>query len=83
MGEWGGLPQKYNGVSDACILVDKNTGDIYVAGLWMHGLLDKDGKWIEGLNEVARSGHTSGKKRLPTRNRTKRNLSVYDSEKYG
>lgn len=51
MGEWGGLPQKYNGVSDACILVDKNTGDIYVAGLWMHGLLDKDGKWIEGLNE--------------------------------
>ncbi len=51
MGEWGGLPQKYNGVSDACILVDKNTGDIYVAGLWMCGLLDKDGKWIEGLNE--------------------------------
>ena len=51
MGEWGSLPQKYNGVSDACILVDKNTGDIYVAGLWMHGLLDKDGKWIEGLNE--------------------------------
>ena len=51
MREWGGLPQKYNGVSDACILVDKNTGDIYVAGLWMHGLLDKDGKWIVGLNE--------------------------------
>ena len=51
MREWGGLPQKYNGVSDACILVDKNTGDIYVAGLWMHGLLDKNGKWIEGLNE--------------------------------
>lgn len=51
MGEWGGLPQKYNGVSDACILVDRKTGDIYVAGLWMHGLLDKDGKWIEGLNE--------------------------------
>ena len=44
MREWGGLPQ-------TCILVDKNTGDIYVAGLWMHGLLDKDGKWIEGLNE--------------------------------
>lgn len=50
MGEWGGLPQKYNGVSDACILVDKNTDDIYVAGLWMHGLLNQDGKWIEGLN---------------------------------
>ncbi|MDU1891548.1 MAG: exo-alpha-sialidase [Dysgonomonas sp.] len=52
MGEWGGLPQKYNGVSDACILVDEFTGDIFVAGLWMHGVLDKNtGHWIEGLNE--------------------------------
>ena len=49
MKEWGGLPEKYNGVSDACILVDR-TGDIYVAGLWMHGLLDAEtGKWVEGL----------------------------------
>lgn len=52
MGEWGGLPQKYNGVDDPCILVDKNTGDIYVAGLWMHGLRDGEtGKWMEGLDE--------------------------------
>jgi sialidase-1 len=51
MGEWGGLPQKFNGVSDACILVDKKTGTIYVAGLWMHGVINSDGKWIEGLNE--------------------------------
>lgn len=51
MGEWGGLPQKYNGVSDACILVDKNTDEIFVAGLWMHGLLDESGRWIDGLNE--------------------------------
>lgn len=51
MGEWGDLPQKFNGVSDAGILVDRNTGDIYIAGLWMHGLLDKEGNWIEGLNE--------------------------------
>lgn len=51
MGEWGGLPQKFNGVSDAGVLVDKNTGTIYIAGLWMHGLLDKDGNWIEGLTE--------------------------------
>lgn len=49
MGEWGGLPQKYNGVSDACILVDENTGNVFVAGLWMHGVLDTAGKWIEGL----------------------------------
>lgn len=48
--EWGGLPEKYNGVSDANILVDENTGDIYVAGLWMHGVLDgKTGKWVPGL----------------------------------
>ena len=51
MGEWGGLPQKYNGVSDAALLVDKNTDDIYVAGLWMHGALDSNGKWIEGLTK--------------------------------
>ncbi|MBD8389113.1 sialidase family protein [Dysgonomonas sp. BGC7] len=51
MGEWGGLPQKYNGVSDACILIDDVTSDIYVISLWMHGILDKEtGKWVEGLN---------------------------------
>lgn len=50
--EWGGLPEKYNGVSDACILVDDHTGDIYVAGLWMHGVLDgKTGKWVQGLTQ--------------------------------
>lgn len=51
MGTWGGLPAKYNGVSDACILVDSASGKIYVAGLWMHGLLDSNGKWIEGLTK--------------------------------
>lgn len=51
MGAWGGLPEKFNGVSDACILVDKKTGDIFVAGLWMYGVINKDGKWVEGLNE--------------------------------
>lgn len=50
MKEWGGLPEKYNGVSNANILVDENTGDIYVAGLWMHGILDgKTGKWVPGM----------------------------------
>jgi sialidase-1 len=53
MGEYGGLPQKYNGVSDACILVDENSGNIFVAGLWMHGVLDPEGKWIEGLTEAS------------------------------
>lgn len=52
MGEWGGLPQKYNGVSDACILVDDTNGDIYVIGLWMYGILDKEsGEWIKGLDK--------------------------------
>ena len=52
MKTWGGLPEKYNGVSDACILVDEKTGDIYVAGLWMHGVLDgKTGKWVEGMTQ--------------------------------
>lgn len=52
MKQWGGLPEKYNGVSDACILIDDNTGDLFVAGLWMHGVLDgKTGQWVEGLTQ--------------------------------
>lgn len=51
MGEWGDLPQKFNGVSDASLLVDRNTGDIYVAGLWMYGVINEQGKWIENLTE--------------------------------
>jgi sialidase-1 len=47
MGEWGGLPQKFNGVSDASILV--NGSDIYIAGLWMYGVVNEEGKWVEGL----------------------------------
>ncbi len=37
MGEWGGLPNRENGVGDPCILVDRQTGTIWVAGLWSHG----------------------------------------------
>lgn len=56
MGEWGNLPQKFNGVSDACILVDDANGDIYVAGLWMHGVLDNQtGKWIGGLDQNSKA----------------------------
>lgn len=52
MKEWGGLPEKYNGVSDACILVDENTDDIYIAGLWMYGVLDENtGKWVPGMTK--------------------------------
>lgn len=51
MKQWGKLPEKFNGVSDASILVDRKSNKIFIAGLWMHGLLDKEGKWIEGLDE--------------------------------
>jgi sialidase-1 len=53
MGTWGGLPEKFNGVSDANILVDKNSGNIFIAGLWMHGVLSEEGKWIEGLTDTS------------------------------
>lgn len=51
MDEWGGLPEKFNGVSDACILVDENSDKIFLAGLWMHGVIDENGIWQEGLTE--------------------------------
>jgi len=51
MGEWGNMPQKFNGVSDASLTVDKETGNIFVAGLWMHGVIDENGKWLENLTE--------------------------------
>lgn len=49
MGKYFGLPEKFNGVSDACLLTDANTGNIYLAGLWMHGVINSEGKWLEGL----------------------------------
>lgn len=51
MGEWGDLPGKFNGVSDACILVDENSDKIFLAGLWMHGVIDENGIWQEGLTK--------------------------------
>lgn len=51
MGEYGGLGQKWNGVSDPNILLDNNTGDIYVAGLWMYGVIDETGTWYPGLKD--------------------------------
>ncbi|MGL1889417.1 MAG: exo-alpha-sialidase [Reichenbachiella sp.] len=41
MKEYNNLPQKFNGVSDACILVNKNSNTIYIAGCWMHGVIDE------------------------------------------
>lgn len=55
-GAWGNLPEKFNGVSDPCIVVDKKTGAIFIAGLWMYGVLDPEtGKWIEGLSDTSKT----------------------------
>ena len=37
MGEYGGKPQKENGVSDPNILVDPDTGRIFVSAVWTYG----------------------------------------------
>jgi hypothetical protein len=37
MAEHGGKPQDQNGCSDPCILVDDETGEIFVAACWTHG----------------------------------------------
>jgi len=37
-GRMGRIAQKFNGVSDANIVVDETNGTIFVAGLWMHGV---------------------------------------------
>ena len=63
MGEWGGLPQKFNGASDACILVDNNSDNIFIAGLWMHGVLDSNGQWIRGLTESSEAWEHQWKRR--------------------
>jgi sialidase-1 len=55
MKQWGGLPEKFNGVSDANILADDRTGDIYVAGLWMHGVLDDRGMPLQGLDTASKA----------------------------
>lgn len=54
MKTWGGLAEKFNGVSDASILVDRNSNTIYIAGLWMHGVINSKGEWVEGLTEKSR-----------------------------
>ncbi len=53
MGEWGGLSQKFNGISDPGVIVDKNTGEIFVNATWMYGVLDAKGKWIENLTDTS------------------------------
>lgn len=37
MGEWGGLPEGQNGIGDPAILVDRQTGEIFISAIWMNG----------------------------------------------
>lgn len=56
MGTFGGLPEKFNGVSDANILVDENTGKIFIIGLWMHGVINpvtgENEEWLDEFSPV-------------------------------
>jgi len=38
MGEWGGKPDRDNGIGDPCILVDEVTGDLLLFAAWTHGI---------------------------------------------
>ena len=56
---WGGLHPRMNGITDACILVNKENNEILVAALWMHGHW-VNGKW-EG--EPSNPNEELGRKR--------------------
>ena len=51
MGEWGGRPNKENGIGDPCILVDETTGDLLLFATWAHGIPAGKHAWF-----AARSG---------------------------
>ena len=45
MGEWAELPEAQNGVGDPAILVDRNTGEIFIVALWTAGI-GNDRAWL-------------------------------------
>jgi sialidase-1 len=45
MGEWGGRPERLNGIGDPSVLYDRTTHTIWVAGLWMSGATENDMLW--------------------------------------
>lgn len=44
-GEHGGLPRAQNGVGDPAILVDKQTGTIWIVAAWTHGMGNDRAWW--------------------------------------
>ena len=47
MGTWGGCPQGENGIGDPAILVDRQTGRIFIVAAWTHGLPQKSVAWFQ------------------------------------
>lgn len=45
MKQWGGVSQELNGIGDPAVLVDKKTGTIWVAALWLHGHTKNQMAW--------------------------------------
>lgn len=45
MGQWGNRPEKENGIGDPAVLVDPQTGRIWIAALWLHGNPGKRAWW--------------------------------------
>lgn len=45
MKQWGNKPEKENGIGDPAILVDEQTGRIWIAALWLHGNPGKMAWW--------------------------------------
>ncbi len=52
MGEWGGRPQGENGIGDPAILVDKQTGRLFIVAVWTHGLPQKSIAWFQVGNGI-------------------------------
>jgi sialidase-1 len=45
MGEWGGRPERVNGIGDPSVLYDDKNHTLWVAGLWMSGATPEDMLW--------------------------------------
>lgn len=56
-GQWGGLPEDQNGISDPGVIVDPKTGKIFVWAVWMHG---KPGKH-QWSGDGSEAGYEIGK----------------------
>lgn len=59
MGEYGGLPQAQNGCGDPGILVDYQTGEIFVFALWMHAKPGKHQWTADGAEPGFEIGKTA------------------------